>query len=215
MGSTPKCGGHVFPACIDPICNVSVRVMDNLNIERALARLREIDARLKEVEQLQLERKEIVDALSVLQRYGAATDVEHRGVEEVSPRDQTGFKKNERRRAREGRMRKGQELGTPRPDGIPSVWEMTQIIISETSDQQATVSDIMKKIDARWWPGVHRNQVAPTIYKFAKNGRLDQVSPGTFAFAKDSASAGAEKSSAEEGGNLFGAHNSNPARRGA
>jgi hypothetical protein len=70
---------------------------------------------------------------------------------------------------------KSPKLGAPRPEGIPSLFEMTSSIIQSAVDAGKLGlkgREIVDEIGNRFWPGVQPHQVLPAIYGFAKNGRL-------------------------------------------
>jgi hypothetical protein len=59
---------------------------------------------------------------------------------------------------------------TPRPDGIPSTFEMVEKILSdaEKAGKSALTSrEILDQINEKYWPGVHRSQILPSIFGFA------------------------------------------------
>lgn len=162
----------------------------------ATNRLDEIEA---EIVLLEHERDEIKSAVAILSRYetpsneAAASVRQERGTD---PAPQAV--RNVPARTTRG------VSGPPRPDGIPTLWEMTEQLLKGAPRHRLSTEEMVSSIGARWWPGVVRNQVAPQIYKFAKSNRLKQVGKGIFALPPDSASSEAETQKAEAAGNSPG-----------
>lgn len=62
-----------------------------------------------------------------------------------------------------------------KPEGTPSLFEMTEIILAEQEQggrNELEGSFIMNQIQARWWPEARTNSVLPSLWRFAKQGRL-------------------------------------------
>ncbi|WP_299688517.1 hypothetical protein [uncultured Tateyamaria sp.] len=143
--------------------------MENDSHSPALNRLEEIEASIAAIQAkialLEAERAEILGALEVLGRY-------------IQPQE-----KQVRKRTRP--TTKSSE-GTPRPDGIPTIWEMTQEILATSPNDCLTIDEIVSAMAETWWPGLHKTQVAPTIYNFAsdKDGRLEKPERGKFKLAE-------------------------------
>jgi hypothetical protein len=58
----------------------------------------------------------------------------------------------------------------PRPAGLPSTFEMVEAVLSEAekAGQPALTSkELLDKIREKYWPGVHRSQILPSIFGFA------------------------------------------------
>lgn len=140
---------------IDPHNETCVYGVMEQNPKHTLeARIKRIDA---EVDKLQSERDEIVTALRVLNRYvvtNAPNVATTGGGTAIS--------------------------GKPRPDNIPTVWEMVDECLSNAEGHTLDVTEIVARIETRWWPGLIRSQIAPSIYKFAKEGRLVLKDRGVF-----------------------------------
>ncbi len=129
-----------------------------------------MNARLSEIEtainKLEAEKDEILSAKRVIERYSGS-------------------------KAPEAQTKKESSYHTtpaPRPKGIPTVWEMTEEILLSGPPRGLSVKEIVKRIEGKWWPGVILQQVSPTVYSFAKQGRLIRPEKGTFALPKEKAS---------------------------
>lgn len=62
-----------------------------------------------------------------------------------------------------------------KPEGTPSLFEMAEIILAEQEQggrYELEGSFIMNQIKARWWPEARTNSVLPSLWRFAKQGRL-------------------------------------------
>lgn len=73
--------------------------------------------------------------------------------------------------------------GAPRPDGIPSNFDMVDFVLSDAEKQGKdglTAGEIVKAISVRYWPGLVAEQIRPNIYTFAKNGRIAKLDNGKF-----------------------------------
>jgi hypothetical protein len=123
-------------------------------IDAIEARHREIVA---EIERLQKEADELDIAVKVFRRFSASG---------AQP-DQASTR-----------------LGPPRPEGIPSLFVMTATVLREArvagNRNGLTGKEIVDEIRNRWWPGLNSQQVLPTIYQFAKRGRLIKSVDGRF-----------------------------------
>ena len=153
-----------------------------------------------EIAALEAERRECLGALAVYQRY-VSQDASVHDPEEKPSAAHEGEDQRERDTAN----------GTPRPEGIPTIWEMLQIVLNEAPEHTLTGDDIMECIASRWWPGVSRNNILPSAYRFAKQGRLKQMGRGTFALVRESDAAVSEKPEARGATNAPSFLNSNHA----
>jgi hypothetical protein len=122
-----------------------------------------IETRLQEIREaistLQIEAEELAVALRVFERFSTPV-----ALEEI---DNAGLPK----------------LGPPRPPGIPSTFEMTEMVLksSEREGKNGLIAnEIVEQIGKRYWPGVVGPQILPTIYKLAKEGRIRKISSGKF-----------------------------------
>ena len=68
------------------------------------------------------------------------------------------------------------KLGPPRPQGAPTLFEMTVSVIEAARMLEGkdglTAREIVDEIGKDFWPGVQPTQILPQIYQFAKKGRL-------------------------------------------
>jgi hypothetical protein len=113
----------------------------------------------EEVARLQAEDEELEIALRVFGRYASSTKEAANG--QADPR----------------------KLGPPRPEGTPSLFEMTETVIKAAIDAGKpglTGREIVAEIGKRYWPGVKPSQILPPIYGFSKRGRLRKNSNGIF-----------------------------------
>ena len=125
------------------------------DLQGMLDRRRKIAA---EIARLQGEDKDIETALRVIERY--------------SPSDKPS----------DGQKR-SPKLGPPRPDGTPSLYDMTKAVIGEAmrhGKAGLTGQEIVAEIGKKYWPGVKPQQILPPIYGFSKRGRLRKTSKGVF-----------------------------------
>jgi hypothetical protein len=111
------------------------------------------------VEKLKAEDSEIENALRVFSRYGKLP---------------TGSN---------GTGERAGKLGPPRPDGTPSLFDMTETVIKDAikgGKSGLKGREIVAEIGKRYWPGVKPQQVLPPIYGFVKNKRLKKGDNGIF-----------------------------------
>ena len=102
-----------------------------------------------EIDRLQKEADELYIALRVLSRF--------------SPVDSESLAK----------------LGPPRPEGLPTLFEMVETVLDEAVDG-LTGRQIVEAIGEKHWPGVRGRQILPSIYGFSKQGRLKKTDTGQF-----------------------------------
>ena len=73
---------------------------------------------------------------------------------------------------------KGSKPGlTQRPKGTPTTFEMVEMILTseaKSGKETITTRELMDAIRAKYWPGVKNEQILPSIFGFAKNGRLQR-----------------------------------------
>jgi hypothetical protein len=73
--------------------------------------------------------------------------------------------------------------GKPRPSDIPTNFEMVEFILGSAEKDGKdglAASELVDSIRARYWPGLSGEQILPSIYAFAKNGRLRKTPGGKF-----------------------------------
>jgi hypothetical protein len=133
-------------------------------------RLREI---ADELARLQKEQDELDIALRVLNRLASKPQgvrVTARQVRKPPPPPPSS-------------ARKIRKLGPPRPAGIPSNFELVEMILKSSEREGKnglTAREIVEQIGKRYWPGVKGPQVLSFIYKFAKDDRIHKTSAGKF-----------------------------------
>jgi hypothetical protein len=75
------------------------------------------------------------------------------------------------------------KMGPPRPDGTPTAFEMTTLILSsaeKAGKDGLSAKEIVDEIRKRYWPGIVGAQILPSIYQFAQNGRIHKTAKGKF-----------------------------------
>jgi hypothetical protein len=75
------------------------------------------------------------------------------------------------------------KLGPPRPEGAPSLFEMTDTVIRDAikaGKPGLRNREIVAEIGKKYWPGVQPQQVLPAIYGFVKKGRINKGENGVF-----------------------------------
>jgi len=128
-----------------------------------------IEGRLKEVERLmeslEEEASDLNIALRVLRKYSKESPSDPSPTNEVSD------------------VVKEAKLGPPRPEGIPTSFEMTEMVLRSAEREGKsglTANEIVELIGQRYWPGVVGAQILPIIYQFAKRGRIHKTASGKF-----------------------------------
>jgi len=123
-------------------------------INAILARRKEIS---DEIERLQTEDKELEIAIRILRRYESLAATNGAGPAPI--------------------------LGPPRPEGTPTLFEMTVEVLREAiadGKPGLTGQEIVAAIGEKYWPGLQGRQVFPPIYGFVKNKRLQKSKDGVF-----------------------------------
>jgi hypothetical protein len=90
---------------------------------------------------------------------------------------------------------KKSKLGPDRPSGIPTNYQMVELILKEAQAQGKpglTVREIVQTIDKRYWPGIEDGQIMPSIYGFVKDTRLHKSESGIFSVAQKNTASSAE-----------------------
>jgi len=62
--------------------------------------------------------------------------------------------------------------GKPRPEGIPTIFEMVAFVLKEAGNEGLTAGQIVERVRLRYWPGLANAQFQPSLYRFKKEGRL-------------------------------------------
>lgn len=138
------------------------------DLQAALARLDAEEIALK------AEEEELAIAERVIGRLSAppkATDASISAPQETPPPKGSSAAKRVRPK------------GTPRPEGIPSVPEMVDTLLSEgekRGQSGLTGRQIVDAIDKRWWPGVSENVIIPTIYRSVSKKQWFKKDRGLF-----------------------------------
>ncbi len=121
--------------------------------------LKTIEARQREIasemERLRAEAEELEIAVRVLKRYSKGN----------------------------GATSEGPKLGPPRPEGAPSLFQMTVMVLKDAvaaGKPGLTGQEIVTEIGKRYWPGVKGQQILPSIYGFGKSGRVRKNAKGVF-----------------------------------
>lgn len=93
------------------------------------------------------------------------------------------------------------KLGPPRPKGTPTLFEMVETVISKV-DGGLIGREIVEEVGKNFWPGVQGPQILPSVYGFAKRGRLKKTKTGRFFTVKKNETPNGEASgvSGDEGG---------------
>lgn len=63
----------------------------------------------------------------------------------------------------------------PRPEGAPTTFEMVIDVLRGAKDEgqnRLEASDIVAKIEKKFWPGVDPNSIRPSLHRFAEKRRL-------------------------------------------
>lgn len=75
------------------------------------------------------------------------------------------------------------KLGPPRPPGVPTLFEMAYTVISDAEQRGKkglTGKEVVEHIAKQFWPGLQGPQITPSLYGFAKKGRLRKTADGLF-----------------------------------
>ena len=75
------------------------------------------------------------------------------------------------------------KLGPPRPEGTPSLFDMTVEVLREAiagGKHGLKGKEIVAEIGRKYWPGVQPDQVLPPIYGFVSKKRLKKNTDGIF-----------------------------------
>jgi len=128
-----------------------------LNIQQIDERLRAIG---EEVARLQQEAEELAIAKRVFERFSD------------KPPNGNDAKTGDR------------PTGRPRPKGTPTNFEMAEFVLADAEKEGNlggfTANELVQAIAARYWPGLIGPQILPSIYAFAKEGRLQKTPGGKF-----------------------------------
>ena len=64
-----------------------------------------------------------------------------------------------------------------KPRKTPSIHEMAASLFKETGQEWLETMDIVRLIKTRWWPSAERNDIAPTLWRLHKDGKLRKDGP--------------------------------------
>jgi hypothetical protein len=70
-----------------------------------------------------------------------------------------------------------------RPGGTPTNFEMAELVLlgaEKEGRDGLTANELVEEIKRRYWPGLVGKQILPSIYQFAKKGRLRKTASGKF-----------------------------------
>ena len=129
---------------------------------------------INHIQSIEERRQKIAKELVLLQEEDSELEVALRVLQRFSPE------------ARQSESKP--KLGPSRPEGAPTTFEMTTMVLASAEKEGRdglTGSEIVKAIGGRYWPGVTGPQVLPSIYGFAKVGRLHKTASGKFKRIKD------------------------------
>ncbi len=59
-----------------------------------------------------------------------------------------------------------------KPKDIPSIYEMAVVLFQTTGKEWLETQEIVRLIKERWWPSAQRNDIAPTLWRLQKDGKL-------------------------------------------
>lgn len=154
----------------------------NLNIQAIESRKQEID---EAIAKLQEEARELDVALAVFRRFSP------------KPSD-------------EKTVNDDSKLGPPRPNNIPTLYEMAYTVIRDAEQRGRkglSGKEVVDAIATQYWPGLQGPQITPSLYGFAKKGRLKKTSDGLFHTVRrkealNDSSESASKPETKEGANF-------------
>ena len=116
-----------------------------------------------EIDAIQTRQREIQDDITRLQQEGEELLVALRVIQRFSPLGKSPESK----------------LGPPRPKGIPTLFKMVVVVINK-ANRGLSGREIVEEIGNDFWPGVQGPQILPSVYGFAKRGRLRKNKAGHF-----------------------------------
>tara|TARA_B100000315_G_C14239582_1_gene434710 strand:- start:132 stop:596 length:465 start_codon:yes stop_codon:yes gene_type:complete len=116
-----------------------------------------------EIDAIQTRQRDIQDEITRLQQEAEELLVALRVIRRFSPLEEPPESK----------------LGPPRPKGIPTLFEMVEVVINK-ANRGLSGREIVEEIGNDFWPGVQGSQILPSVYVFAKRGRLRKNKTGHF-----------------------------------
>src|SRR4051812_11337791 len=106
---------------------------------------------MSEIDKIALREEEIAKLIEALQKEADELAVARKVIARFSPAPQA---------VPEG------SLGPPRPEGVPSTFEMTEAVLEsaeKAGKDGLTAKELVEAIRDRYWPGLNAPQVLPTI----------------------------------------------------
>jgi hypothetical protein len=123
-----------------------------------------------ELEAIKQRQREIREGINKLEAESAELDVALRVFSRFSTKGKSPTKT-------------GTKLGPPRPEGIPSNFDMISMVLKSAEKEGKkglTANETVEEIGRRYWPGIQSPQIISFIYQFAKRGRLSKSDKGLF-----------------------------------
>ena len=111
-----------------------------------------------QTEKLRARLNEIDELIRSLEDEASEIEIALRVIEKYAPSEPTGGAETPR--------------GSPRPNGLPTLFEMVCYVLRDADTNGLTSSEIVSKIRARYWPGLVNQQIMPSVYRFVKEDRL-------------------------------------------
>jgi hypothetical protein len=133
---------------------------------------------IEEIQAIHARKKEIADAIAMLQAEDAELDI----TLKVLARFGGPFPWNTPVAANGSTPHKP-KLGPPRPEGTPSLFDMTVEVLRDAiagGKNGLKGKEIVAEIGRKYWPGVQPDQVLPPIYGFVSKKRLKKNAEGIF-----------------------------------
>jgi hypothetical protein len=59
-----------------------------------------------------------------------------------------------------------------KPKDIPSIHEMASVLFQASGQEWLETQEIVRLIKEKWWPSADRNDIAPTLWRLQKDGKL-------------------------------------------
>jgi hypothetical protein len=132
---------------------------------------------LEEINAINTRKQEIADAIAALQAEDAELDIALKVLARFGglfpPKTAAGS----------GSDPPKPKLGPPRPEGTPSLFDMTVEVLREaivSGKHGLKGKEIVAEIGRKYWPGVQPDQVLPPIYGFVSKKRLKKNTDGIF-----------------------------------
>ena len=134
---------------------------------------------IDEIHAINTRKQEIAEAIAVLQTEDVELDI----ALKVLARFGGLFPPAQQAAPANGSGPSKPKLGPPRPEGTPSLYDMTVNVLRDaiaTGKQGLKGREIVAEIGKKYWPGVQPEQVLPPIYSFVGKKRLKKNTDGVF-----------------------------------